>query len=93
MAVSVGFWICMKMIKIYYFDSIVTQLTDCLDYANLFWSDEELYVWSFLCCVPWFVIADTFYRIKAIFKTKEIKTVHGTRIKNSGQLYKTIEHL
>ena len=62
----------MKMIKIYYFDSIVTQLTDCLDYANLFWSDEELYVRSFLCCVPWFVIADTFYRIKAIFKTKEI---------------------
>lgn len=72
LAVSVGFWICMKMIKIYYFDSIVTQLTDCLDYANLFWSDEELYVRSFLCCVPWFVIADTFYRIKAIFKTKEI---------------------
>ena len=62
----------MKMITIYYFDLIVSQLTNCSNYVKLFWYDEELFVRSFLCSVPWFVIAETFYHIKAIFKTKEI---------------------
>ena len=64
-AFSVGFWICMKMI-IHYFDLIVCQLTNCSNYVKLFWSDEELFVRSFLCSVPWFVIAETFYHIKDI---------------------------
>ena len=74
MAVSVGFWICLKMITIYYFDLIVSQVTNCLKYFKLFWSDEELFVRSFLCSVPWFVIAETFYHIKDIKfgKSKEV---------------------
>ena len=48
----------MKMITIYYFDLIVSQLTSCSNYVKLFWYDEELFVRSFLCSVPWFVIAD-----------------------------------
>ena len=70
----------MKMITIYYFDLIISQLTNCSNYVKLFWYDEELFVRSFLCSVPWFVIAETFYRIKDIkfsplkvfFKSKEV---------------------
>ena len=70
----------MKMITIYYFDLIVSQLTNCSNYVKLFWYDEELFVRSFLCSVPWFVIAETFYHIKdmkfsplkVFFKSKEV---------------------
>ena len=56
----------MKMITIYYFDLIVSQLTNCSNYVKLFWYDEELFVRSFLCSVPWFVIAETFFKSKEV---------------------------
>ena len=95
-AFSVGFWICMKMI-IHYFDLIVCQLTNCSNYVKLFWSDEELFVRSFLCSVPWFVIAETFYHIKDIkcgllklfFKSTEVND-EISNFKNQQVLFKQI---
>ena len=87
----------MKMIKIYYFDLIVSQLTNCSDYVKLFWYDEELFVRSFLCSVPWFVIAETFYHIKDIkfdllkvfFKSKEVND-ETSNFRNRPALFRQI---
>ena len=39
--------------------NIISDLFD----VKSFWNDEELFTYSFICCVPWFVIGETFYYI------------------------------
>merc|ERR1739838_1281078 len=48
-------------------------------FCESFWYDQELFAYSFLCCVPWFVIGENLYYFCDMIKGTNFRSQSDTK--------------